>query len=91
MIRIELIGSYSARSGHLVIDKESASRGSPICEISRLLIAKGRWPSDLCEVWRDGTLCFAARPLSDWAGKYVAEPDGGFHSARFRKWREAPQ
>lgn len=90
MIRIELIGNYSARAQHLVIDKENASRGSPICDMARLLIARGRSPWELCQVWRNGTLCFADMPLARWAEKYVAEPDGGFHSARFRRWRAPP-
>lgn len=90
MIRIELLGSWSARCGALIIDHESACRGSPMCEMARLLIAKGRRPDEMCEAWRGSTLCFAARPLGVWAQLYVAEPDGGNKSARFRRWKPAP-
>lgn len=89
-MHIELTGCNTARYGSIIVNYERRSRGSPLCDLARLLISRGSDPSQMVRITRGKTLCFKPLTLGFWAGKYAAEPDSSSLNPLMRKWTPPP-
>ena len=87
MIEVTLTGSWTASAAGITVDYESRSRGAPICDLARKLVAAGHDPERVLSITRNGTLCFEPIPLGIWAGMTVSEPDNAPHEAQVKKWK----
>lgn len=63
-------------------------RGSPICALSRELIAAGADASEAVTVMRGNTVCFRGTSLGWWADRTVTEGDA---PVRFGKYAPMPE
>lgn len=87
-IHVVLTGSHAASACGLTVDLGSRRRGSPVCQLARLLVEAGHDAHAPLHIHRDGKLCFRPMALGRWAGLTTSERDG--ESVRFERWRPMP-
>lgn len=71
MLKIELSGCDTATCGEFTMK----NKNGPIGKLARKMIEGGVEGDALCEVWRNGTLCFHNARVAYWADTSVAESD----------------
>lgn len=84
-IIIQLSGCDTATCGDMT---ETNQRTGGIFSLARKMVAAGVFDMLPVEIWRNGTKCFNAAPLSYWAGRTVS---GGDKSERIVRWSPMPE
>ena len=83
---VKLVGNYTAKWNRYTIDYESRRRGSPICDMARLMLAKGVDPGDIIRCERDG-VCVLSGSVGRFASVTASEADKTHRSIYFKNWK----